>query len=226
MRLAVAQRALHTRGRGKSNMTYRLLVPGAVGALLCLTTATVTGQTSSTMSAEQGWASISRCAQEDSERGRHACLDRVLRDAGLLTAEMHARQQRRAFGLDESASRVTASTGVGTGAASASSRASQEALNRRAAESAPAAPAAGAANTAAPAQGDRLEVELTKVEKAADGRIFVTTTDGAVWLQNETVDMPQPPVAGDHMTIRKGSLGGYRCSIVSTKLTYRCIRNR
>ena len=59
-----------------------------------------------------------------------------------------------------------------------------------------------------------------------DGRLFVTTTDGAVWLQSETVDMPLRPVAGDHMTIRKGSLGGYRCTIVSTKLTYRCVRNR
>jgi hypothetical protein len=64
------------------------------------------------------------------------------------------------------------------------------------------------------------------VEKAVDGKIFVTTTDGAVWLQNETVDMPQPPVAGDRMSIRRGSLGGYRCSVASTHLTYRCVRNR
>jgi hypothetical protein len=31
---------------------------------------------------------------------------------------------------------------------------------------------------------------------------------------------------GDHMTIRKGSMGGYRCSVTSTHLTYRCARNR
>jgi len=140
MRLAVAQRALHTRGRGKSNMTYRLLVPASVAALLGLTAVAVPAQTSSTMSAEQGWTSISRCAQEDTERARHTCLDRVLRDAGLLTAEMHARQQRRAFGLDENAGRATgstASTGAGAAPGSAASRASQEALNRRAAESGP-----------------------------------------------------------------------------------------
>jgi hypothetical protein len=64
------------------------------------------------------------------------------------------------------------------------------------------------------------------VERAVDGRLFVTTTDGAVWLQTETVDMPQPPVPGDRMTIRKGSMGGYRCSVASTHLTYRCARNR
>jgi hypothetical protein len=78
----------------------------------------------------------------------------------------------------------------------------------------------------APAQPDRLDVELAKVEKAANGRLFVTTTDGAVWLQIETVEMPLPPVAGDRMSIRKGSLGGYRCTVASTHLTYRCARNR
>ena len=62
--------------------------------------------------------------------------------------------------------------------------------------------------------------------KAVDGRIYVTTTDGAVWLQTESVMMPQPPMAGDRMTIRKGSMGGYRCSVTSTNLTYRCTRSR
>jgi hypothetical protein len=38
--------------------------------------------------------------------------------------------------------------------------------------------------------------------------------------------MPQPPAPGDRMTIRKGSMGGYRCSVTSTHLTYRCARNR
>jgi hypothetical protein len=158
------------------------------------------------MNADQGWSSIKRCAQEDTERARHSCLDRVLRDAGLLTDEIHARQQRNAFGLEHKPVREAPP----------------------AATSAPPAPASASTSPAAPppAQPDQLEVELAKVEKAANGRLFVTTTDGAIWLQSETVEMPQPPAAGDHMTIRKGSLGGYRCSITSTHLTYRCTRNR
>jgi hypothetical protein len=226
MALAAEHRPLHTRGGG-SDMTDRLLAPAAMAALLCLTTAAALAQTPGAMNAEKGWSAIARCAQEDTERARHTCLDRVLREAGLLTEEMHARQQRNAFGLE----------------------APQEALNRRAAERAPAAapptsatpptsPAAPNAATppapaarppvasAPPPQPDQLEVELAKVEKAVNGRLFVTTTEGAVWLQSESVDMPQPPVAGDRMTIRKGSLGGYRCSIASTHLTYRCARNR
>src|SRR4051812_17811048 len=94
-------------------MPDRLLAPAAMATLLCLTATAVTAQTSSatpgTMSAERGWSSIARCAQEDSERARHTCLDRVLRDAGLLTPEMHAQQQRRAFGLDDKPGGATAS---------------------------------------------------------------------------------------------------------------------
>jgi hypothetical protein len=229
-------------------MPDRLLAPAATATLLCLTTTVVLAQTPGTMNPEQGWSAIGRCAQEDTERARHTCLDRVLREAGLLTDEMHARQQRKAFGLEDkapsakpappppaaAAAGAPTSPGSATAPAASASRASQEALNRPAAESAartaaPAsspAPASGATAAAPAGQPDRLEVELAKVEKAVDGKIFVTTTDGAVWLQNETVDMPQPPVAGDRMSIRKGSLGGYRCSVASTRLTYRCVRNR
>jgi hypothetical protein len=218
-----------------------------MATLLCLTTTVVPAQTPGTMNAEQGWSSIARCAQEDSERARHTCLDRVLRDAGLLTSEMHAQQQRRAFGLDDKSARTPApaATAAPPATAAVPPATTAEVLKRPATGTTPggaipsaataSAPATAAhpttvapspATAASPPQPDRLEADLVKVEKAVDGRLFVTTTDGAVWLQTETVDMPQPPVAGDRMTIRKGSIGGYRCSVVSTHLTYRCARNR
>ena len=241
-------------------MPDRLLTPAAVATLLCLTTTAVTAQTPGTMTAEKGWSSIARCAQEDTERARHTCLDRVLRDAGLLTPEMHALQERRAFGLDDKQARATppppAATATPPATAAIPPAASAEALNRRAARTAPggvtpstatapslptAAPSPAAAAAPPPAKpahspaaarsapaplSDRLEVELANVEKAVNGNLFVTTTDGAVWLQAESVEMPQPPVAGDRMTIRKGSMGGYRCSVTSTHLTYRCTRSQ
>ena len=245
-------------------MQHQLFAPAATATLLFLTgTAVAADAPGGTMSAEQGWSSIARCAQEDSERARHTCLDRVLRDAGLLTDEMHAKQQRRAFGLDEKAARATSpaaapapartsaapaaaapgasaaispapSTAVtGSSVASAAPKgagtppsATTGATSARTASPTPPKNVAPAAPPAPPAQPDRLEVELAKVEKAVDGNLFVTTTDGAVWLQAESVQMPQPPVAGDHMSIRKGSLGGYRCSVISTHLTYRCVRSR
>jgi hypothetical protein len=231
---------------------------------LLLTSAALAADAPGTMNAEQGWSSVARCAQEDTERARHTCLDRVLRDAGLLTDEMHARQQRKAFGLEDKPARArvpsrsapatasaaqASSTGPSsntgpssstapssnTGTSSGTALASGAVPASSAAASAP-APAVAAASAAQarpaaspaapPADPDRLEVELTAVAKAANGRLFVTTKDGAVWLQTESVEMPQPPVAGDHMTIRKGSMGGYRCSVASTHLTYRCVRNR
>jgi hypothetical protein len=237
-------------------MTERLFAPASMATLICLTTAAVAADSPGTVNADQGWSAVSRCAQEDTERGRHTCIDRVLRDAGLLTNEMRAIQQRRVFGLDEKAARVTppapaasppttAATPQATTAATA--QASPPARTAPAAAATPgaatastpspvakslaAAPASSspAAATGAPAESsepDRLNVELIKVEKAVNGRIFVTTNDGAVWLQTESVSMPLPPAVGDRMSIRKGALGGYRCTVASTNLTYRCIRNR
>jgi hypothetical protein len=194
-------------------MLQRLLAPAATATLLYLTmTPAMSAETPDTMNAEQGWSAIARCAQEETERGRHTCLDRVLRDAGLLTPEMHAQQQRRAFGLDDKPARAPTPPAP-----------APEAVAKPPVRAAAATPPAKATS---PAQSDVLEVELTKVEKAADGMLIVSTKEGAVWLQAESVQMPQPPLAGDHMTIRKGSLGGYRCSVVSTHLTYRCTRNR
>jgi len=193
-------------------MPERLLARAATATLLYLTTTAAMAQTSGPMNAEQGWSAITRCAQEESERARHTCLDHVLRDAGLLTNEMRAKQQRKAFGLDEKAARTPpappppAPTPPVTKATP------------------PVAAATPPATT--PQQPDVLDVELVKVEKAANGRVVVTTSDGALWLQAESVDMPQPPVKGDRMTIRKGSMGGYRCSVTSTHLTYRCTRSR
>jgi hypothetical protein len=226
-------------------MPDRLLTPAAMATLLCLTTTAVAAQTSAeppgTMNAERGWSSIARCAQEDTERARHQCLDGVLREAGLLTNEMRTKQQRRAFGLDDKAASAPATpttTSASTAAnASTTAPAEKPSIAGRLGETAPSpspssppsrpaiegsAPAAAATS----AQPDRIEVELAKVEKAVSGKVLVTTTDGTVWLQTETGEMPLPPVAGDRMSIRKGTMGGYRCSVASTHLTYRCARSR
>jgi hypothetical protein len=218
-------------------MTQRLFIPAAVATTLCLTTTAVMAQTPATTNAERSWSAIERCAQEDSERARHTCMDGVLREAGLLTNEMRAEQERRAFGLDDKPVRTPprqpapAPTPQVAAATPPTATASPPASAPSPQVTAPSLPPAAARTSTdapppAPVQPDRLDVERTKVEKAVSGRFLVTTTDGAVWLQTESVEMPQPPVAGDRMSIRKGSLGGYRCSVASTHLTYRCARSR
>ena len=88
-------------------------------------------------------------------------------------------------------------------------------------------PPASAAAPAAPeaqAEATKLLVEVASARRAPDGRLAITTAEGAVWRQTESVEMPQPPAAGDQMTIRQGALGGYRCSVARTNLTFRCER--
>jgi len=224
-------------------MRKQLVTPAATAALIFLTTAAVSAESPNKMNAEQGWSAISRCAAEDTERGRHSCVDRVLREAGLLTQEMSARQQRQTFGLDDKTVRATpapttpaaagASRGTPAGASSPAAASSATASSPAAAApspagapSAPSATTGTAASTSSPAPSDRLEVELTKVDKAPNGWLILTTNEGAVWRQTESVSMPLPPDKGDQMTIRKGQMGGYRCSIANTHLTFRCARSR
>ena len=228
-------------------MPNRLLTPASMATLIYLTTTTVASAHTGTMSTEQGWSAVTRCAQEDTERARHTCVDRVLRDAGLLTTEMRAKQQQRAFGLNDKpagakAPATAATTAPATAAsaapaattspvAPATSSAAQSPGTTPATTKAPTATTASAA-TSASTEGssaeppDRVDVQLTKVVKAPNGRIVVTTSDGAVWLQTESVSMPLPPAAGDRMSIRKATLGGYVCSVANTHLTYRCSRSR
>jgi hypothetical protein len=54
--------------------------------------------------ADSGWRAVAACAAESSEKARHACLDDVLRRAGLLTSERETRQQREGFGASPKAS--------------------------------------------------------------------------------------------------------------------------
>lgn len=165
--------------------------------------------------AEQGWSAVTRCAQAESGSARHACLDRVLRDAGLLTEEMGLQQQRRAFGLEDRPAVAAPPVAAASAAAPSSAPTTPPVQMPK--------PLDTPTTSASP---DRLEIQIASVQKAPDGKLLVTTTEGAVWRQTEAVEMPLPPRAGERMTLRRGSLGGYRCSVVSTHLTFRCERNR
>lgn len=187
----------------------RSLAPAAV-VLLALA-APVAHPQESRMDADRGWDAVTRCAREDSPRARHECLDRVLAEAGLLTDEMRAQQQRRAFGLENAPPAPPA--------ARASAPAPSPAP-------APAPAATPAPATATPASPDRLEVEIASAQRAGNARLVLTTTEGAVWRQVESVDMPIPPSAGERMGIRRGVAGGYRCTMARTNLTFRCERTR
>jgi hypothetical protein len=169
--------------------------------------------------AATGWAAVAGCAQQVTERARHSCLDQVLRDAGLLTAEMTARQERSNFGLGNTAAPVPPAPPVAPVAAA------PKAAPASPAAAPPAPPPAVAAKAPEP-QPERLEVEVASVATTPDHRkLIITTSEGAVWRQTEDLEILPPPVAGDRMTLRKGALGSYFCRF-GKSVTFRCVRSR
>ncbi|MET0282613.1 MAG: hypothetical protein ABW278_16010 [Steroidobacteraceae bacterium] len=180
---------------------FRLqLLLSAAGLTAALVGTSVTQAAATDPAAEEGWAAVKRCAQQETERAAHDCLDQVLRDAGVLTPAMRERQQQRVFGLSPSATAPAVAKPPPVVA------------------DAPVKPVAGASP-------DRVEVQIAAVSRAADGKLIITTNEGAVWRQAEGLENPRLPGIGEHMSIRKGSLGSYLCTLPS-KLSWRCTRSR
>jgi hypothetical protein len=69
----------------------------------------------------------------------------------------------------------------------------------------------------------QLEVTLATVEQGGDGKLVLTTTEGAVWRQVEHITIFPPPQRGQTLTILKNSFGGFLCK-PSKWVTFRCYR--
>lgn len=152
-------------------------------------------------SAEAGWNAVTGCARQISDQARHACLDQVLRDAGLLAS----------------------STARATVAPTAPVNEPQTSVPQAAPQPPPAPVAATppAPTTPVPATPDRMETQVASVSTSALGRITITARDGTVWRQTESLRLPRPPMAGDVIQVRKGALGSYICAVGSNP-SYRC----
>jgi len=177
-----------------------------VASILSLGPAALRAQAPGAMTPDQGWSAISQCASNPTERARHACVDDVLRKAGLLTPQAEAKERRRQFGLDENAARAAPPV---------------------AAPKPPPSPAPAPASAAPPKNDDsgRVEVEVARAAVATDGKVVVTTTDGAQWKQTDSDTLPRLPAAGDRVKIRRASLGSYLCEL-PTHHTFRCVRTK
>jgi hypothetical protein len=194
----------------------------AGGLFVAWATAATTPAAGAQTDAATGWAAVAGCAQQVTERARHSCLDQVLRDAGLLTAEMTARQERSNFGLGNTATPAPPAPPVAPVAA-----VPKAAPAAPAAVAAPPVPAPAVAAPRAPEpKPERLEVEVASVATTPDHRkLIITTSEGAVWRQTEDLEILPLPVAGDRMTLRKGALGSYFCRF-GKSVTFRCMRSR
>jgi len=195
-------------------MSDRLLASAAVTAVLTLTAVSLSAQTPPAMNAESGWSAIGLCAVRSNERARHACIDDVLRQAGLLTPQAEAGERRRQFGLEG-----------GAAAAPVEPPAPPVAAPPIAAPKIAAPPDAPLPPKPEAASGDRLELEIATAITGLDDKAVLTTTDGAVWQQTDSDTIQRLPRARDRFTVRKASLGSYLCTLPS-KITFRCRRTR
>ncbi len=92
------------------------------------------------------------------------------------------------------------------------------------------APVPSDASVAAAAQAKRehdepLQVTLAEVTAGGDGKLALTTTDGAVWRQVESAAVRPTPTRGQAMTIERTSFGGFMCK-PGKWVAFRCYRAR
>lgn len=159
-----------------------------------------------TLDAKAGWALLKQCAAQADDAARHGCTDAVLRRAGLLAGTRDATPPSH--------------TPMATGSpAPAPAPAGQPP-----AWYAAAAPFT-ARSAAAAREPDRIEVTLSSVQNTADGKLLLTTSDGAVWKQTESQTLSAVPQQGQAMTIKRKSLGSFMCE-PGRYVSFRCYRVR
>ncbi len=202
-------------------------------SLVTMALAPIAGMTQQKSSAEDEWAAIVQCAAIKNVEARHQCTDAVMLGAGLLGDE--ATDQRAQLGPSKSAPAAEA-------VAPAPATVAVPAPVAAAAPSpiaAPAASAAASAKSAAPSPASakapafgaaadmsepkRVDVTLAHVEVAKDGRLTLTTSEGAVWRELEKDPINPTPHEGDAMIIEKTIFGGYFCRM-GKHVTFRCVR--
>lgn len=150
------------------------------------------------------WDTLVRCAAMGSDDGRLACYDAAMRAAGYAPKpEVVAAEKRKSFGL--SIPKL----------ASRKHKQREEALA-----------AVSATPPPAPEGDDRtVTVQLTRVTSLYDGNLLMITSDGAIWQQIDGEKVQPPPKAGDAITIRQSTFGGYFCDVNKWKAV-RCVRSQ
>jgi hypothetical protein len=173
----------------------RIIYATVASCLMSTAWAQDSASTQQTSTDESGWSAMKKCAAVLDDNLRHACTDNALRDAGLLPDSETASSKRQ----------------------------ERFGLQRPAARAATPTTASDAPTQQKPE--DKVEVTLAAVKESGDGKLVLTTTDGAIWKQVETQVVQPTPVQGGSMTITKTILGGFMCK-PNKWTTFRCARTR
>ncbi len=177
-----------------------------------------------TVPPEQRWAQVVACVAQGSSDGRHACIDAVLRAAGVLDPVQEQAQQRAEFGRTERDLRVQAAPPAAppTPAMPAASTAAN--LPAPAAPPPPpAAPPPAPAPAPLPERIDSISTTIAAARVGSNNRLLVATAEATVWRQLEGETFRVPPSAGTPFEVRRGALGGYICT-VGRGNSFRCAR--
>jgi hypothetical protein len=182
------------------------------GATLAALLATATSAQTPALDAGAGWRAIAECARIGNAEQRHACMDGVIRKAGLLDPTREAEAARSDFGRDGRSQQPRAANPPSAPAPSPAAAQRPKPLQAEVthAEKAGSAP-------------DRLRTTVRSAQLAGNRRLTVVTADGAVWQQTQSEEFHVLPSPGDSFTVERGGLGGYRCTFGRSSV-YRCRR--
>lgn len=165
---------------------------------------------------DTAWSAITLCARIAKDSDRHVCLDDALRNAGLVPAHPTAAPVP-AEGTVPGAGAVAPAAAAGAAAPAA-----QAPDSASPAQSKESRADFGLQTFRQPAVARTLQVTLRRVDQA-DGKLLLTTTEGAIWKQVESTDVWPVPTGGQKMTIESGSFGGFFCK-PSKYVSFRCFR--
>lgn len=155
--------------------------------------------------AAANWERVAACARLEKAAERHACIDGVLRAAGLLDRAREVAEQRERFGEPR--------------------RERSQPLPPPAAPAPSPGPAPAAPPPAAPPpELDRIATTVSRAFDPGNRLMVIVTQDGQVWQQNESKDLGLPPRPGTGFTVEKGALGSFICRIGNGR-SFRCRRH-
>jgi hypothetical protein len=176
------------------------------------------------VSPEQRWAQVVACVSQGSSDGRHACIDAVLRAAGVLDPVQELAQQRTEFGRTERDLRAQQAPAPAVAPVPSPAPAPVAPTSAAPVQAAPAPiPAQPAAPAPLPDRIDSISTTIAAARIAGNNRLLVATAEATVWRQLEGETFRVPPSAGTPFEVRRGALGGYICT-VGRGNSYRCAR--
>jgi hypothetical protein len=87
------------------------------------------------------------------------------------------------------------------------------------------APAVAAAAKEEEEDANRAVVTVASAGMTPDRKLTLTTSEGAVWVQTDTLTVDRIPAAGSRVTIVRGKVGGFFCDVTRYQ-SVRCERRK